>query len=190
MFGLGGTAKALTACVIPGFVTEEVLAETALELRLESPGKGIAFTIPLSGIVGNVVSAINGDCSADAKKAERNFQERMEEMKANMEKIKSNAAYCMVVASVNQGFSEAAATAAHEAGARGGSTWTARKAEVGSAFGLHMAFQSEREILVIISPKEKKLDIMKAINTACGMKTEAEGVVLSLPVDYVMGLRL
>ena len=41
---------------------------------------------------------------------------------------------------------------------------------------------------MIIIPNHKKAEIMSAISHSCGMKSEAHGVVLSLPVEDVLGL--
>ena len=41
---------------------------------------------------------------------------------------------------------------------------------------------------MIVIPKDKKAEVMAAISDKCGLKTEAHGVVMSMPVDDVMGL--
>ena len=41
---------------------------------------------------------------------------------------------------------------------------------------------------MIVAPKSKKSDIMSAICNACGLRTAAHGVVLSLPVEDAVGL--
>ena len=41
---------------------------------------------------------------------------------------------------------------------------------------------------MIVVPRENKAEIMAAISGACGLNTPAHGVVLSLPVDDVLGL--
>ena len=41
---------------------------------------------------------------------------------------------------------------------------------------------------MFVVPDEKKTEVMSAINQACGLKTKAHGVVLSLPVDDAIGL--
>ena len=35
---------------------------------------------------------------------------------------------------------------------------------------------------------EKKIGIMKAITDSCGMSTKANGIVISLPIDNIMGI--
>ena len=41
---------------------------------------------------------------------------------------------------------------------------------------------------MIIASAENKLAIMKAISESCGLKSEAEGIVMSMPIDEVIGL--
>ena len=42
--------------------------------------------------------------------------------------------------------------------------------------------------LQVLAEQDKKVDIMRRISETCGMHSEAKGVVLSLPIDEVMGL--
>ena len=75
------------------------------------------------------------------------------------------------------------------AGARGGTVSKARagtSAHSSQYFGTSL--QEEQECVVITVPREKKYEIMSAITTSCGLKTPAHGMVISLPVDDVMGL--
>ena len=51
-----------------------------------------------------------------------------------------------------------------------------------------ITIQQEREIVLILARKKDKGEIMKAINEKCGLQSEAHGVVVSLPVDNVVGL--
>lgn len=48
--------------------------------------------------------------------------------------------------------------------------------------------QEEQEFILMVVPKEKKAEIMAAISRACGLKTPAHGIVISIPVDEVMGI--
>ena len=41
---------------------------------------------------------------------------------------------------------------------------------------------------MIVAPREKKGDILSAISAACGLRSEAHGLVLSLPVEDAVGL--
>ena len=41
---------------------------------------------------------------------------------------------------------------------------------------------------MIVVPEEKKTAVMQAITASCGLNSPAHGVILSIPVDEVMGL--
>ena len=95
----------------------------------------------------------------------------------------------MVVAVVNQGYSEDVMAAARPAGAGGGTVVHSRR--VGSDETLTfwgISVQPEKEIVMILCRHEEKMNIMKAIADACGMKSEAQGLVLSVPVETVVGI--
>ena len=51
-----------------------------------------------------------------------------------------------------------------------------------------ISVQEEREVVIILAQKDDKLAIMEAISMNCGMQSEAQGIVLSLPVDNIVGL--
>ena len=51
-----------------------------------------------------------------------------------------------------------------------------------------MPMQDEQDIAMIIIPRDKRQEIMSAISAKCGLKTPAQGIVLSLPVDETLGL--
>ena len=103
--------------------------------------------------------------------------------------IMSDTKYALIVATVNIGYSGDVMDAAREAGASGGtvihSRWIGNQ-EAAVSWGLSM--QEEKEIVLILSDTDKKVEIMSAISEKCGMRSEAKGIVLSLPIDAVMGL--
>ena len=48
-------------------------------------------------------------------------------------------------------------------------------------------YAQEKEMILIITEQENKLKIMQAISAKCGLHSEADGLVLSLPIDTVIG---
>ena len=97
--------------------------------------------------------------------------------------------YDLVIAAMQSGFADEAMNAAREAGAAGGTLIHAtmlnnRKAE--QLIGV--TFQEETEILMILTKREGKLPIMRAIQETAGLKTDAGGVLFSLPVDNLIGV--
>ena len=43
-------------------------------------------------------------------------------------------------------------------------------------------------MVLILAEHESKVGIMSAISEKCGMHSEAKGLVVSLPIDSVMGI--
>ena len=75
-------------------------------------------------------------------------------------------------------------------GAGGGTVFHTRRVESDDAAAFWgISIQEEREIVLILAKKEQKKAIMEAISQSCGAKTDAHGVVISLPVDEVAGLK-
>lgn len=78
--------------------------------------------------------------------------------------------------------------AAREAGANGGTVVTSRRIGNEQALGFWgMSIQNEKDMVFIVAENETKLDIMKAIGEKCGLHSEAQGVLVSLPIDHVIG---
>ena len=59
-------------------------------------------------------------------------------------------------------------------------------AKVSQNFGLPL--QDEQDFVMIVVPKAKKTQVMSAICSQCGLNSNAHGIVLSMPVDEIMGL--
>jgi nitrogen regulatory protein PII len=97
--------------------------------------------------------------------------------------------YSLLFAIVKRGFAETVMTAAREEGARGGTIINARgtgSLDITTFFGVPI--EPEKEIVLILTPKSVRLPIMKAIYKAAGLTTEGNGIVISLPVDDVIGI--
>ena len=91
----------------------------------------------------------------------------------------------------NQGYSEMVMDAARAAGAAGGTVIHARGTGTESAekfFGVSLA--SEKDIIYIVTSKEKKNAIMSAIMKNAGMETPAKAIAFTLPVTDTAGLKL
>ena len=96
--------------------------------------------------------------------------------------------YALIAAVVNLGYSENVMEAARGAGAGGGTVIPGRRTGSEEAIRFwSMNIQEEKEMVFIITEKENKLKIMQAISAKCGLHSEADGLVLSLPIDTVIG---
>ena len=48
--------------------------------------------------------------------------------------------------------------------------------------------QEEKDLVLILAEAEHRLPIMQAISARCGMQSEAKGIVMSMPIDSVIGI--
>ena len=95
----------------------------------------------------------------------------------------------LVMAIVNQGYSDELVNTAREAGASGGTVISARgQAHEGAVKFFGISVQEEKELILILAGRENTVNIMRAISEAHGLNSKAHGIVLSLPVDDVVGM--
>lgn len=146
------------------------------KLRIDAPGGGIAFIIPLSSIGG--------------KKALQFLLEKENYQKEEESTLKGTA-HELIVVVANQGNIELVMDAAREAGAYGGTVIHARGTgmEIAEKF-MGMSIAAEKEMIFIVAKTEQKNDIMKAIMEKAGAESKAKSIVFSLPVADTAGLRL
>lgn len=179
IFGLRGTTRLLTVCFLPRFLVKPAFETLSQRLSFRHKGGGIAITIPVSGIQTHVLQMLNDEARSAVEDTFRGDETEMKE----------KAEFSLIWVSVTSGYSDEVVDAARDAGARGGTVMKGRRRNSERAsqyFGVSL--QEEQDFVMIVVPREKKGEIMSAISTACGLKTPAHGVVLSLPVDEVMGL--
>lgn len=181
LLGLGTSEKTIIASILPKTVANETLAQLDDTLEeLERKNRGIAFTLPISGLNKLLLRMTEGlEEQRATQKSERKEESVMTERK-----------HALITAIVNQGYSEEVMNAARGAGARGGTVIHSRRiADEKTMASMGLGVQEEREMILIVADEEHKLQIMQAIGEKCGVHSEAKGVVLSLPIDNVIGLR-
>ena len=100
----------------------------------------------------------------------------------------SSTTYALILVNVETGYSDAVVNAARAVGARGGTVLHGRRIAQNAMQDLGLDGQEEQDSVMIVVPAEKKSAVMQAITASCGLNTPAHGVVVSLPVDDVMGL--
>ena len=99
--------------------------------------------------------------------------------------------FVVIVAIVNEGFSDLVMNAARENGARGGTITHARGSgtkDMEKKYGV--VITPQKEMIYIIVKEDIRDKIMDAINTAAGLNTKAQGFIFSMPVDNISGLKL
>ena len=97
--------------------------------------------------------------------------------------------HCAIIVSVCSGFSDDVIDAARAAGARGGTILKCMRdssEQVAKQFGV--ALKEEQDLVLIVTDREKKKDLMTAIAEKCGIKTEAQGILYSRPIDATLGI--
>lgn len=179
IFGLSGGDRLLTACILPKARTKEVFGQLSRRLPFRHRGGGIGITVPVTGLQNRMLQMLT-----DNEKQE--FREALRRDEAEM---KERSMYSVIWVSAVSGCSDDVIDTARAAGAKGGTVLHGRRRSSEKAqqyLGLPM--QGEQEFIMIVVEKEKKCTVMKALNEACGLKTPVRGVILSLPVDDVMGL--
>ena len=178
MLGLDGVDKNILMSMMPKMFADEMLKKLRKKLHLGMPNTGIAFTVTMSSGSGHVMQLME-------KMEPEEKQRLMERNEADM----TDNEYSMIMAIVNQGFSEDVMNAARPKGASGGTVFHSRR--VGNEEAMKfwkISVQEEREVVIILAGKEDKLAIMQEIGKKCGMQSKAQGIVMSLPVDNVVGL--
>ncbi|MCM1087780.1 MAG: hypothetical protein NC419_06460 [Muribaculaceae bacterium] len=178
MLGLDGIDKNVLMCMIPKFYADELLQKLRRKLHLGMPNTGIAFTIKMSGSSGYLLQLME---EVQTEEKPKHAEKEHLPMTGNE--------YYMIMAIVNQGYSWEVMEAARPEGASGGTVFHSRR--IGSEETMKfwkISVQEEREVVLILAGKEDKLTIMQAISKRCGINTEAQGIILSLPVDTIVGL--
>ena len=125
MLGLDSGEKSLLLTMMPKADADDLLIRLRRELRLGLSGSGIAFTVPISGANKRVLQMVQQVCQEKPKPEMR---------RALMQEND----YQIIVALVNQGYSEEVMAAARPAGAAGGTVLHSRR--VGAEEALEDAF--------------------------------------------------
>lgn len=97
--------------------------------------------------------------------------------------------YEVVFCIVNAGYSEAVMDSARSAGASGGTVMRAQGTADKEAETLfNLTIQPEKEIVMMLVPKDIKDAVLHALYHDVGLETEGNGIAFTLPVDNVVGL--
>ena len=178
-----GSLRSIEKCVLvsmmPKNFADVMLGKLHSELKLDTVNSGIAFTIPLVGANNRILRMLT-----QAEEENVSQSERKDEV------IMADTRHVLIAAIVNRGFSGDVMDAARKAGASGGTIVNSRRIgneEVSGFWGMSM--QDEKEIVLILSDVENKVNIMQKISESCGMGSEAKGIVTALPIDSVIGFQ-
>ena len=98
--------------------------------------------------------------------------------------------YEIIIAIINEGFSDVVMNAARDNGARGGTITHARGTgtkEMEKKYGI--VITPQKEMIYILVNSKIRDDVMSAINKVAGTDTNGQGIIFSLPVSDVSGLK-
>ena len=174
--GLENTEKAVIFSVQEESAWQKIKRQLQQKLKIDAPGGGIAFTIPLSSIGGKKTLQFLLEGQNYQKEEESTLKDTVHEL---------------IVVIADQGNIELIMDAARGAGAYGGTVIHAKGTGMEQAekfMGVSLA--AEKEMIFIVTKKEQKKEIMKAIMEKAGLDSRAKSIVFSLPVTDTAGLRL
>ena len=174
--GLDSAEKAVAFSVLEESSWITIKKQLEKKLKIDAPGGGIAFTIPLSSIGGKKVLQ---------------FLLESENYQKEEETTLKNTAHELIVVIAEQGYTNLIMDAARAAGAYGGTVIHAKGTGMEAAekfMGVSLA--AEKEILFIVTRSEQKNSIMRAIMEHAGLDSKAKSIAFSLPVTDTAGLRL
>ena len=174
--GLEATEKAVIFSVQEEEKWLHIKKQLQRKLKIDAPGGGIAFIVPLSSIGG---------------KKPLQFLLEKEDYKKEEESVLKETSHELIVVIADQGNIELVMDAARDAGAYGGTVVHAKGTgteQSGKFMGVSIA--AEKEMIYIVTKTEQKNTIMQAIMEKAGLNTRAKSIVFSLPVTDTAGLRL
>lgn len=172
--GLEKSEKAVLFAIITADTWPKIQKALRRQMRIDVPGTGIAFTVPLSSIVG---------------KRALMFLTEHQTLNWKEESTLKDTRYELLLVIANQGYTGTIMDAARAAGAGGGTVIHAKGTGMeGAAKFLGVELVNEKELVLIVARTPEKNRIMKAIMD--GADKKAGAIVFSLPVTDTAGLRL
>lgn len=175
-FGLDGAERSAMFHFVTKSKWRKVKRQLQLQMKIDLPGMGIVFLIPISSIGG--------------KKTLEYMTGGQEFVKGEETSLKGTK-YELLVAIANQGYTDQIMDAARKVHASGGTVIHAKGTGGAQAEKfLGVSLVPEKEMVFIVARTEHKNAIMKSIMDEAGIKTEARAVVFSLPVTDTAGMRL
>ena len=174
ILGLGSSEKDVVVSFAAASAAKKLLHDLDNELRGHTGGAGIVVAIPISGL-NSLIANLAAYHAESLKQKERNEMERTE-----------NSLILVVCA---RGCTDDVMSTAKACGARGG---TVIKGRLSGLEELEQAYEvelkPEREIVAIVVPTELRGPIMEAINAEHGLRSEAQAVLCSLPIEEIVRL--
>lgn len=175
ILGFGSPKKIISISIQPKFMSNQIIDDLHKKIEFNKPGTGIAFTLPISSI-SHYISQL---CS----KIEMNHPLKQEE------NAMSAHPYNLIISIVNSGNFDQVMEAAKAAGATGGTLLHGKglASEEAVKF-LGITIQPEKDVVLILAPRELLHKIMENISHKVGINSPNKGICFSLPVNSAIGL--
>lgn len=172
--GLEKSEKAVLLSIVTADTWPKIQKALRRQMRIDVPGTGIAFIIPVSSIGG---------------KRALLFLTENQKLELKEESTLKDTRYELLLVIANQGYTGSIMDAARAEGAGGGTVIHAKGTGMeGAARFLGVDLVNEKEVVLIVSRTTQKNKIMSAIMKNADPKAGA--IVFSLPVTDTAGLRL
>ncbi len=172
--GVEKTEKIMFETIVKEEQVGELVKGMMIEMNISAAGNGIAMFLPLDSVGGmSSLKYFTGEVEIE-KKEENN-------------KMESKSV--LIITVVDKGNTDIVMDAARSAGAGGGTVIKAKGtgAELAKFFGVSIS--EEKEMIYIVASRDNKDAIMRAVMEKAGRNTDAHGVIFSLPVDSVIGIK-
>ena len=173
-FGIENTEKIMLETIVTEEQAKEIAKGMVLEMNISAVGNGIAtFT---------AIDSVGGMSSLKYFAGEITPQQKEENKKMESKSV-------LIITVVDKGNVDLVMDAARSAGASGGTVVKAKGtgAELAKFFGVSIS--EEKELIYIVASRENRDAIMHAIMEKAGRNTDAHGVIFSLPIDSVIGIK-
>lgn len=168
-FGINEVEKIIIIAILPKILSKHILRYIQSKFKINEPGGGIAFTMPLSSSTKYMQDFYENDSLEDFEMQEVNKH--------------------LIITITNEGYAETVMNSAKKAGASGGTTISGRGLETKKEIKfLGISIEPEKDVVMILVDEDKKTLIMDKIVESCGLKTPGAGICFSIPVDSAIGL--
>jgi len=174
ILGLGSSEKDIVLSLAPLGTARALLDQLSGDIGSTGPGRGIAFTLPLSAVSNLVAAVITTRTKLEKETEDEDMQQKSS----------------LILVTVNQGFTDVVMDTAKKAGARGGTIVRGRWVDNESFESLSgLSAQAEKEMIFIVVPtREIRNAVMEAINTNHGLQSEAGAMVCAAGIDQMARL--
>ena len=176
ILGLGSSEKDVLVSWAAASAAKRLLSQLNGELREIVKASGIVFTVSISGL-NSLVAALSAYQAENLKKELRG--------ESQVERAENS----VILISCTRGCTDEIMSTAKAHGARGGTVVKARLAgqeDLEQAYDMEL--EEEREILAIVVSTQLRAPIMEAVNSAHGLRSKAQSIVCSLPIEDLIHL--